>query len=98
MSIFDNMNAVCADVFCDQKAVWTSTLGAVDIDIAITVSPAYDENGFQVAGEAITGGCLYASVSTLQRNDTITVGAVIYSALALQHDGAGWATIILEKQ
>jgi len=92
------LNTAVASVFCNKAAVWTSPAGTVGIMVALTVLPIYDETTFKIMGESITAGCPYTPIAAMQRNDTLTIGAVTYNVLAVTHDSADWATIALEKQ
>jgi hypothetical protein len=94
----DALNAAVSGAFCNKAATWTSGAVSMPVQVAVTIAPVYDEQGFQIAGESISAGCLHSAVSTMQRGDTLTVDAVVYEVMAMQHDGAGWATITLEKQ
>lgn len=94
----DALNQTVAAVFCNKPATWIRASGSVPVNVALTVAPEYNENGFRIAGESITADCLMSDVATIKRTDHLVIDAITYSVLAVQPDSTGWAKIILEKQ
>lgn len=93
------LNSSVEEIFCDKSAIWSSQSGVVPIQVAITIAALYSDDGaYRIAGESITADCPFNSIVTMKRGDTLTFDTVVYNVLDIQRDGAGWATILLEKQ
>jgi|APLak6261669087_1056070.scaffolds.fasta_scaffold28448_2 hypothetical protein len=92
------LNQACSAVFCDKAAIWQSPSGNVPLQVALTISPAYDSEGFRIAGETITLDCASDAIGAMKRGETIAAEGVNYNILVAQPDGTGWTNIIVEKQ
>jgi len=91
--VFEAMNAAVAGAFCDKTAIW----GAASIAVALTVTPVYDVDTYQVVGEAIIADSLAAGIEAMKRGDSLTIESISYKVMAVHRDGTGWAKITLEK-
>jgi hypothetical protein len=92
------LNQACASAFCDKAAIWQSPSGNVPLQVALTIGPAYDSEGFRIAGKTITLDCASDAIGAMKRCETIVVEGVNYTILVANHDGTGWTNIIVEEQ
>lgn len=95
---FDALNVAVAGAFADKAATWVSQAGSVAIQVALTIAPAYDGDGYRIAGESITADCLAQPIAAMKRGEVLIIDTVHYAILAVHFDGTGWANLILEKQ
>jgi hypothetical protein len=93
-----SLNQACAAAFCDKEAIWQSPSGNVPLQVALTIGPAYDGDGFRIAGKTITLDCASDAIGAMKRGETIAVEGVNYTVLVPHHDGTGWSNIIVEEQ